>query len=48
MTTPSLQASGAAPGGSLHAASHEHHDRIMPHVDALPVLAELIDQLSPA
>ena len=48
MTTPSLRASGAADGSSLHSASHEHHDRIMPHVDALPQLAELIDQLSPA
>lgn len=48
MTTPSLQASGATPGSSLQETSHEHHDRIMPHVDALPVLAELIDQLSPA
>ncbi len=45
MTTPSLQASGAAPDSRLNAASHEHHDRILPHVDALPLLAELIDQL---
>jgi hypothetical protein len=34
----------ATPGGdSLKAVSHEHHDRIMPHVDALAALAEMID-----
>ena len=34
----------AAPGGSsLSLVSHEHHDRIMPHVDALPILAKMID-----
>lgn len=32
---------------SLDATSHEHHDRIMPHVDALATLAESIDKADP-
>jgi len=32
---------------SLHAISHEHHARIMAHVDALPELAEMIDTVDP-
>jgi len=45
MTTPRLQASGEQSQSSLYATSHEHHDRIMPHVDALPALAEMIDSV---
>jgi hypothetical protein len=45
MTTPRLQPSGAPPESTLSTTSHEHHDRIMPHVDALPALAEMIDRV---
>ena len=30
---------------SLYATSHEHHERIMAHVDALPELAAMIDKV---
>jgi hypothetical protein len=46
--TTHQQASGEPGESPLSATSHEHHERIMPHVDALPVLADLIDQLPPA
>jgi hypothetical protein len=48
MTTSSAQASGAARPSSLYLASHEHHDRITPHVDALAELAGLVDQTDTA
>jgi hypothetical protein len=48
MSTSSAQASGAARQSSLYLASHEHHDRITPHVEALAELAGLIDQTDTA
>ena len=32
---------------SLPQTTHEHHDKIDPHVDRLPVLAEMIGRVSP-
>jgi len=32
---------------SLPQTTHQHHDLLMPHVDALPALAELIDCVRP-
>jgi hypothetical protein len=43
MTSLRLKANRETATGALYATSHEHHDRIMPHVDALPGLAEMID-----
>ena len=33
---------------SLSQTTHEHHERIDPHVDRLPVLAEMIGRVTPA